>query len=111
MANIPCRVHQDIILTDHHFWGGLRAVLELNRIASTFGRGLSMHSNSHLGISLMAMVHLAAAVPNLTYACDTHYPWQEEEVVEGGRIAFDSRPDDLDEAQLSQLYTGSHERI
>ena len=29
----------------------------------------------------------------------------------GGRIAFDSRPDDLNEAQLSQLYTGSHERI
>lgn len=23
------------------------------------------------------MVHLAAAVPNLTYACDTHYPWQD----------------------------------
>ena len=47
-----------------------------------------MHSNSHLGISLMAMTHVAASIPNLTYACDTHYPWQEEEVIEGGRIAF-----------------------
>ena len=47
-----------------------------------------MHSNSHLGISLMAMSHVAAAVPNLDYACDTHYPWQDddEEVVKGGRI-------------------------
>ena len=36
-----------------------------------------MHSNSHLGISLAAMTHLAAAVPNLTYDCDTHYPWQD----------------------------------
>ena len=52
----------------------------------TFGRGLSMHSNSHLGISLMAMSHLAAATPNLTYACDTHYPWQWEDVIVGGRI-------------------------
>jgi glucarate dehydratase len=50
--------------------------------------GISMHSNSHLGISLIAMTHVAAAVPNLAYACDTHYPWQEEEVIKGGRIAF-----------------------
>ena len=30
-------------------------------ICGTFGIGLSMHSNSHLGISLAAMTHLAAA--------------------------------------------------
>ncbi|MBZ0287341.1 MAG: glucarate dehydratase, partial [Anaerolineae bacterium] len=80
---------EDIILSDHHFWGGLRASLELARICRTFGRGLSMHSNSHIGISLAAMAHLAAAVPNLTYACDTHYPWQSEEVIAGGRIRFE----------------------
>lgn len=36
----------------------------------------------------MAMAHAAAATPQLTYACDTHYPWQSEqdEVVAGGRI-------------------------
>ncbi len=78
-----------IILSDHHFWGGLRASIELARICRTFGRGLSMHSNSHVGISLAAMAHLAAAVPNLTYACDTHYPWQSEEVIVGGRMKFD----------------------
>jgi glucarate dehydratase len=48
-----------------------------------------MHSNSHLGISLVAMTHLAACVPNLTYACDTHYPWQEEEVIAGGRVPIE----------------------
>ncbi len=78
-----------IILSDHHFWGGLRASIELARICKTFGRGLSMHSNSHVGISLAAMAHLAAATPNLTYACDTHYPWQTEEVLVGGRAQFD----------------------
>lgn len=66
-----------IILSDHHFWGGFRASLDLARFCRVFGRGLSMHSNSHLGISLAAMVHLAAATPNLTYDCDTHYPWQD----------------------------------
>src|ERR1044072_474572 len=62
---------EDIILSDHHFWGGLRTSVELARICETFGRGLSMHSNSHLGISLAAMVHLGAAIPRLDYALDT----------------------------------------
>ena len=78
-----------IILGDHHFWGGLRASVELARICRTWGLGLSMHSNSHLGISLAAMAHLAAAVPNLTYACDTHYPWQSEELIAGGKLRFE----------------------
>lgn len=79
-----------IMLSDHHYWGGLRASQQLARLCETFGLGLSMHSNSHLGISLMAMSHLAAATPNLTFACDTHYPWveDEDEVVTGGKIAF-----------------------
>ena len=45
-----------------------------------------MHSNSHLGISLAAMVHLGAAIPRLEYALDTHYPWQSDEVIIGGRL-------------------------
>jgi glucarate dehydratase len=68
---------EHIILSDHHYWGGFRASLELARFCRTFGRGLSMHSNSHVGISLAAMTHMAAAVPNLTYDLDTHYPWQD----------------------------------
>lgn len=77
-----------VLLSDHHYWGGLRATQTLARMCELWGLGMSMHSNSHLGISLMAMTHVAASIPNLTYACDTHYPWQEEEVIEGGRIRF-----------------------
>ncbi len=49
-----------------------------------------MHSNSHLGISLAAMSHLAAATPNLDYACDTHWPWKraDEDVVVPGVLEF-----------------------
>ena len=77
-----------VILADHHYWGGLRAITHLGNLAATHGIGLSMHSNSHLGLSLMAMVHVAAATPHLTYASDTHYPWQYEadEIIEGGRV-------------------------
>jgi len=80
---------EDIILSDHHIWGGLDATMQLGRICSTFGKGLSMHSNSHLGISLTAMTHLGCALPELSYAMDTHYPWQIEEVIKGGRIQFE----------------------
>ncbi|HEX6546483.1 MAG TPA: enolase C-terminal domain-like protein [Bryobacteraceae bacterium] len=79
-----------IVLSDPHYWGGLRQVQYLSHLTQVLGMGLSMHSNSHLGVSLMAMTHVAAACPNLTYACDTHYPWQTErdEIVAGGRIRF-----------------------
>ncbi|MDP3606297.1 MAG: glucarate dehydratase family protein [Polaromonas sp.] len=103
-----------ILLSDHHYWGGLRATASLARMCDVFGMGMSMHSNSHLGISLMAMTHAAAAIPNLTYACDTHYPWQEEEVIKGGRIRFDegsvkvpTTPGlgvEIDPAQLARLH-------
>jgi glucarate dehydratase len=78
-ADIPeafARRAVGVVLADHHYWGGLRACAELAAICRTWDVGLSMHSNSHLGISLAAMVHLAATTPNLTYAVDTHTPWQ-----------------------------------
>ncbi len=105
---------EDVILSDHHVWGGLKASVELARFCAAFGRGMSMHSNSHVGISLAAMVHLAAAVPNLTYACDTHYPWQSEDVIVGGKlpivdgaVAVPDKPGlgvELDRAALERLH-------
>ncbi len=80
-----------VILGDHHYWGGLRATMELGRLCETFNLGMSMHSNTHFGISLMAMTHVAAATRALTFDADTHYPWLDakDEIVEGGKIAFD----------------------
>jgi glucarate dehydratase len=80
---------EDIILTDHHYWGGLRASMELAAHCRTFSRGVSMHSNNHGGISLAAMTHLGAAMPNLSYALDTHYPWQWEDIIVGGRMKIE----------------------
>ncbi|MFN3146778.1 MAG: glucarate dehydratase family protein [Paracoccaceae bacterium] len=116
-AHLPPNMAQDafrVILSDHHYWGGLRASRELARVCEIWGLGLSMHSNSHLGISLAAMTHLAAATPNLTYDCDTHYPWQTDEVIEGGPLPFEGGtlavPDGpglgvtLDREQLARLH-------
>ncbi|MDE0620116.1 MAG: hypothetical protein OXH83_00455 [Bryobacterales bacterium] len=91
-AHLPETIWRDavqVVLCDHHFWGGMRQVQHLGKLCQTFGLALSMHSNSHLAISLMAMTHVAAATKNLTYACDTHYPWQtSDEVIVGGRLKF-----------------------
>lgn len=90
-GDLPESIRTDavqVVLCDPHYWGGIQQVQHLGKMCHTFGLGLSMHSNSHLGVSLMAMAHAAAATPQLTYACDTHYPWQSEkdEVVAGGRV-------------------------
>jgi glucarate dehydratase len=77
-----------VVLADHHFWGGLRDTLALGTTCDCFDVGLSMHSNSHLGISLAAMVHVAAATRQLTYACDTHWPWKTSDVIEPGVLEF-----------------------
>jgi glucarate dehydratase len=116
-GDLPRSVELDavqVVLCDHHYWGGMRQVQHLAKLCQVFGIGLSMHSNSHLGVSLMAMAHVAAATPHLTYACDTHYPWQsaEDEVVAGGQVpivdgcvAIPDRPGlgvELDHDQLAR---------
>ncbi len=103
-----------VVLSDHHYWGGLQRSRLLAGICDTFGLGLSMHSNSHLGISLAAMVHLAGATPNLTYACDAHWPWKIEEIVKpgvleirDGAVAVPTTPGlgiELDENALAALH-------
>lgn len=90
-ADLPEAVAKNavgIVLSDHHYWGGMRLTQSLSVLCETFGMGLSMHSNSHLGISLAAMVHVAAATPHLTYACDTHWPWKTEDVIVPGVLEF-----------------------
>ncbi|MDX3428848.1 glucarate dehydratase family protein [Streptomyces sp. NBC_01693] len=87
-----------VVLSDHHYWGGLRNTQQLASICRAFGVGVSMHSNTHLGISLAAMTQVAATVPNLHHACDSHYPWQSEDVLterltfDGGKVAVSDAP-------------------
>ena len=65
----------DVLLCDHHYFGGMAGCLALGPVADGVGWKLSQHSNSHAGITMAAMIHLAATLPQLTLASDTHYPW------------------------------------
>ncbi|MER6525285.1 glucarate dehydratase family protein [Streptomyces sp. NPDC001508] len=102
-----------VVLCDHHYWGGLRSTQQLAAVCRTFGVGVSMHSNTHLGISLAAMTHVAATVPGLHHACDSHYPWQSEDVLTerltftGGKVAVPDAPGlgvELDRDRLEFLH-------
>ncbi|QES41561.1 glucarate dehydratase [Streptomyces venezuelae] len=102
-----------VVLSDHHYWGGLRRTRELAAVCRTFGVSVSMHSNTHLGISLAAMTHVAATVQGLEHACDSHYPWQAEDVLTsrlrftGGKVAVTDAPGlgvELDRDRLAALH-------
>ena len=78
----------DVVLADHHYWGGITGCQSLGTIARGLGWVLSQHSNSHTGISMAAMIHVAALIPELTVASDTHYPWLVDsfEIIAGGKL-------------------------
>ena len=78
----------DVVLCDHHYWGGIPACQALGRMAETLGWSLSQHSNNHAGITMAAMIHVGAIVPQLTHPSDTHYPWLIEgaDIIEGPNL-------------------------
>jgi glucarate dehydratase len=80
------RLHPiDVLLVDHHYFGGFAGCQALGPIARAAGWSLSQHSNNHAGITMAAMIHVAASIPELTLASDTHYPWLVEgfDIIEG----------------------------
>jgi glucarate dehydratase len=80
----------DVVLGDHHGWGGLTAFQSLGLFTEALGWGLSQHSNNHAGITMAAMIHAGAITPRLTYASDTHYVWLPAgaDIIQGPNLAI-----------------------
>lgn len=78
----------DYLLADHHYFGGFAGCLALGPVCEAAGWTLSQHSNNHSGLSMAAMIHLAATIPQLTAASDTHYPWlaDDADILDGPKL-------------------------
>ncbi|HEV3168649.1 MAG TPA: enolase C-terminal domain-like protein [Isosphaeraceae bacterium] len=83
------RLHPiDVLLLDNHYWGGISTCQAVGTVCEFAHWKASQHSNSHAGITMAAMITLAAVVPQVTLASDTHYPWLVEsaDILEGPKL-------------------------
>ena len=47
-----------------------------------------MHSSGELGVQLATMLHLGAALPNLSFAADAHYHHLTDDIIKGGKMEY-----------------------
>lgn len=80
----------DVILLDTTFWGGIRPCIKAAGICETFQLGVAVHSSGELGIQLATMLHLGAAIPNLSFAADAHYHHLADDVIVGGKMLYEN---------------------
>lgn len=80
----------DVILLDTTFWGGIKPCIKAAGVCETFQLGVAVHSSGELGIQLATMLHLGAAIPNLSFAADAHYHHVTDDVIEGGKFKYEN---------------------
>lgn len=80
----------DVVLCDHHNWSGIVGCQALGTMCDALNWRMSQHSNSHAGVTMAAMIQVAAVCPQLVLASDTHYPWLIEgaDIIEGKNLAI-----------------------
>ncbi|MHA4811656.1 enolase C-terminal domain-like protein [Flavitalea flava] len=78
----------DVILLDTTFWGGLRQAWKASVVCEKMQLGVAVHSSGELGIQLATMLHLGAAIPNLSFAADAHYHHLTDDIIVGGKMEY-----------------------
>jgi glucarate dehydratase len=81
----------DVILGDIFEWGGISKLKKLEGACEIFQLNLNFHSAGELGIGTAAYLHLAASVPALPHALDTHVLELAGDVIKDGVIALGPR--------------------
>lgn len=101
-----------VLLLDPHVWGGVGATMKAAAACQIFQLGIGFHSGGEAGISTAIHLHIAAALPVLPYAIDSHYHHQLQDVITrpheyiDGCFAVPDGPGlgvEIDEDQLSRL--------
>lgn len=78
----------DIALADVSMQGGIYNSKKLAAVAEAFGVPLAIHCSEYLGITISALLHLAASTPQIKYAMDTYYPYLTDDVITGGLMDY-----------------------
>jgi glucarate dehydratase len=78
----------DVVLLDPHWYGGITRARQAGQVCEAMGIDVGMHSGAEFGISQAAMIHLAASVPNLVAAPDSHYHHLTDDILEGGKLPY-----------------------
>jgi glucarate dehydratase len=81
----------DVVLGDIFEWGGISRMKKLQGACEIFQLNLNFHSAAELGIGTAAYLHLAASVPALPHALDTHMLELAGDVIEAGAIRLTER--------------------
>lgn len=78
----------DVVLLDVHWYGGISRARVAGQVCESLGLDVGIHSGAEFGISQAATLHLAAALPSLALAPDSHYHHLTDDVIEGGKIPY-----------------------
>lgn len=78
----------DVVLLDVHWYGGISRARVAGQVCETLGLDVGIHSGAEFGVSQAATLHLAAALPNLTVAPDSHYHHLTDDIIEGGKLSY-----------------------
>jgi glucarate dehydratase len=102
----------DVLLGDSQEWGGITTIRKAAATCQTFQMGFTFHSGGEIGISTAAYLHLAASLPVLPYALDSHYHHQTIDVIKSPHVYVDgcfALPEgpglgvEIDEDRLAEL--------
>lgn len=116
----PCvrRGVTDVVLADLAMWGGIDALRRMAKATQAFGLKPAIHSVYETGITTVANLHLASALPEVAYPndCSLHFMsadvLAEPQSVVDGRMTLPTGPGlgvTLDRAKLDKLALESTE--
>ena len=87
--NAPAAV--DVVLGDLFMWGGVDALRRMAKAAHAFGLKPALHSVYETGISTVANLHLASALPEVEYPKDASLHFMSADVLAEAQPVVDGR--------------------
>jgi len=81
----------DVVLGDLFMWGGIDAVRRMAKTVHAFGLKPALHSVYETGISTVANLHLASALPEFEYPNDTSLHFMSVDVLTEPQAVVDGK--------------------